>query len=699
MKKAAVALGIFFLFACDEEPVVDDTATIAGAVTAASGGAALEGVRITTTPPTETVMTASDGTFLISKNVIRGLTYEVTAAAQGFVELTDTVFTEKGENRLDFALEVLRLCSGTEARCANGGIERCDATTSQWVAGTCTQDQVCDDTAGLRAAVCADTFALAVSIDGNGAAVSTPSGLSCSGSGTNCTARFARGKMITLNAQPFALSSFSGFSGACSGSAEPQCSITMDGDKQVNISFDQSGFLLTINRMGGGRIVSDPAGVNCGAMCSSGFSEGQVVELTATPNPGAEFGGWGGACSGTQATCTVTMSANRDVSATFTGAQETLNVTLEGSGAGTVTTDPAGLDCGTTCVADFDRGTMIRVIATPMAGSNFTGFSGACTGTADCELTMNMSHAVTATFDGDAFPVTVTKTGMGQGTVTSAPGGINCGATCTASFGSGQLVELTAVPSASFVFLGWGGDCASAMTMSACPLTVTGALVATAGFERFFFGPLAADGSCTTLLHFDGATPYAQACGGGTAAAPTGMYTQVMGRSTLLRTGVAAGGASEEGFIELNKPGPLPGLATIEMSVRKVGAAFNARTFGVLYSDRDSNDPATSGVRVLVHNDGRFAVETRDGLTTSTAETAVNTIANNNWYHLAATLSSSTGVALFVDGVQVASTPGPLAWTASSSTAWAGAEREGAGAIYRFNGGIDEIRVSNVLRY
>ncbi len=696
MKKIAAALGVFFLFACDGEPVVDDTATIAGLVSD-SAGVPLMNVRITTTPPTQTVMTSTSGSFLITQNVIRGLTYEVTAAAQGFVELTDTVFTEKGENRLDFTLETLRLCSGNEARCANDRIERCNAATSQWTPDTCTSGQVCDDSAGARAAVCADTFELRVTIDGNGTAVSTPAGLVCSTGGGECMARFPRGRMITLNATPFALASFSGFSGACTGTT---CALTMDGNKEVTVSFEQSGFLLNINRMGRGRVQSLPAGVNCGTMCSAAFPEGEMVELTADPDPGAEFGGWGGACSGTQLTCMVTMSANRNVDASFGAPQEQLTVSLAGSGAGVVTSDPPAIDCGSTCTAGFDRGQVVRLIASPMSGSNFTGFSGACTGTADCELTMDMAHAVTATFDGNAHQVVVTKNGMGDGTITSAPSGINCGPTCTATFGDGQLIELTAVPTANFVFLGWGGDCASSMTMTACPLTVAGPLNVSAGFERFFFGPLAADASCTTSIHFDGGMPYAQACGGGTAATPTGMYTQTMSRSGLLRTAVTAGGATEEGQIALNKAGPLPGLATIEMSVRKVGAAFNARTFGVLYSDLDANDPATSGVRVLVHNDGRFAVETRDGLTTSTAETAVNTVANNTWYHLAATLSSSTGVALFVDGVQVASTPGPLAWTASSSTAWAGAEREGAGgAIYRFNGGIDEIRVSNVLRY
>jgi hypothetical protein len=166
-------------------------------------------------------------------------------------------------------------------------------------------------------------------------------------------------------------------------------------------------------------------------------------------------------------------------------------------------------------------------------------------------------------------------------------------------------------------------------------------------------------------------------------------------------TAVSAGGADEEGHVDLIKLGPLPGLATIEMTVRKTGAAFGARTYGVLYSNEDALDPTTHGVRLLVRDDGRFALETRSVTgSSSLAESAANAIQDNQWYHLAATLNSTTGIALFVDGARVATGAGPLGWSASSSTAWAGAEREGAaGSIYRFNGAIDEIRVSDVLRY
>jgi hypothetical protein len=53
----------------------------------------------------------------------------------------------------------------------------------------------------------------------------------------------------------------------------------------------------------------------------------------------------------------------------------------------------------------------------------------------------------------------VSKAGTGSGTVTSSSAGIDCGATCSASFPSGTMVTLTATPDAGSVFTGWSGDC------------------------------------------------------------------------------------------------------------------------------------------------------------------------------------------------------------------------------------------------
>ena len=60
--------------------------------------------------------------------------------------------------------------------------------------------------------------------------------------------------------------------------------------------------------------------------------------------------------------------------------------------------------------------------------------------------------------NGGGPTLTVSKTGAGTGTVTSAPAGISCGTACSFSFASGAIVTLSATPGASSFFTGWSGD-------------------------------------------------------------------------------------------------------------------------------------------------------------------------------------------------------------------------------------------------
>ncbi|TAK09640.1 MAG: HYR domain-containing protein [Candidatus Manganitrophaceae bacterium] len=76
----------------------------------------------------------------------------------------------------------------------------------------------------------------------------------------------------------------------------------------------------------------------------------------------------------------------------------TLTITQSGTGSGTVTSSPAGINCGATCSASFAAGTTVTLTAAPAAGSIFAGWSGA----ADCAdgvVTMNVNVACTATFN------------------------------------------------------------------------------------------------------------------------------------------------------------------------------------------------------------------------------------------------------------------------------------------------------------
>lgn len=144
-----------------------------------------------------------------------------------------------------------------------------------------------------------------------------------------------------------------------------------------------------------------------------------------------------------------------------------LSVVRAGSGTGTVTSTPSGIGCGTSCSATFPSGTVVTLVASPASGSTFAGWSGPCSGTGSCSLTMNAQTSVTATFSTSGSTtnvLSVTLSGAGFGRVISDPAGIDCASSCSASFPAGSNVTLTAMPSSGSVFDGWGGSCGGTST-------------------------------------------------------------------------------------------------------------------------------------------------------------------------------------------------------------------------------------------
>jgi uncharacterized repeat protein (TIGR01451 family) len=160
-------------------------------------------------------------------------------------------------------------------------------------------------------------------------------------------------------------------------------------------------YLLTVTKTGtgSGTVTSSPTGINCGSDCSEAYNQGTSVTLTATTVSGSTFGGWSGACSGTGG-CSVTMDSDKTVTATFNQQvqQYTLTVTKSGTGSGTVTSSPAGINCGSDCSEAYNPGAIVTLAATTASGSTFGGWSGACSGTGGCSVTMDSDKTVTATF-------------------------------------------------------------------------------------------------------------------------------------------------------------------------------------------------------------------------------------------------------------------------------------------------------------
>lgn len=194
-------------------------------------------------------------------------------------------------------------------------------------------------------------------------------------------------------------------------------SVTVESATQHTLTVADAG-------SGSGRVSSSPSGISCGSTCSASFNEGTSVTLTATPATGSTFTGWmvdgsSTTCSGT-GTCTVTISADHSVTATFAPITHKLTVARGGTGGGSVSSSPSGVDCGSTCAASFNQGTTVTLTATAASGSSFTGWSvdgstTACPGTGTCQVVMGADHSVTATFDAQPPPVTVPPTVPGGG--------------------------------------------------------------------------------------------------------------------------------------------------------------------------------------------------------------------------------------------------------------------------------------------
>jgi hypothetical protein len=212
--------------------------------------------------------------------------------------------------------------------------------------------------------------------------------------------------------------------------------------------------------------------------------------------------------AGTNATSVVVTDFNGDgkpdLAAVNTGSNsvsvlmnDTLHVAYSlaavkaGNGSGTVmsssTPDAANqISCGTTCTATYYAGTQVILTVYADDGSTFGGWSG-CDAVSEttCTVTMSEAKSVVATFVLQQFALTVTKNGIGKGTVTSnsspaAATQINCGTTCAASYDWNTVVTLRATPALGSLFLGWSG--CDSESGSICVVTIQAEKSVTASF-------------------------------------------------------------------------------------------------------------------------------------------------------------------------------------------------------------------------
>ncbi|MDQ6820831.1 MAG: hypothetical protein M3076_10960 [Actinomycetota bacterium] len=238
----------------------------------------------------------------------------------------------------------------------------------------------------------------------------------------------------------------------------------------------------------------------CTNSCNYGFpldAHGQPsvsrVALVAEPGGSSALSDWSGCVPSEQIYCTLEMSpGDHTVRADFVAGYEltvAVNPTLSQGGYNQVTTSPAGIACGPdgdgTCDAQFPDGSPVTLTAAPAAGQALSSWTGCdqVSGNA-CTVTASRLRDVTANFAPATYPLTVTVNTFNPqhtGTVTSNPGGISCdvGQVCSAPFGRGSTVMLTAVPNGGGFDLWQGCDQTAGYT---CTVTMSQAKNVTATF-------------------------------------------------------------------------------------------------------------------------------------------------------------------------------------------------------------------------
>jgi uncharacterized repeat protein (TIGR02543 family) len=403
------------------------------------------------------------------------------------------------------------------------------------------------------------TTTIVVQVLGDGRVTAGGGQITCGQGSTTCFFSTSGTGSMTLTATPSSGWTFAGWSGSddCSGAAST-CSVTFNGgtDPQEEIAnfttSPPSTSRLTVNVTGdsqdkggnvsGGDIDCDPGEDDC----TWDVATGSTVTVVETPDDGYVFSGWGGDCSGTARSCTVSMGTDRNVNATFAQAATTFTLSVAVTGNGTVT--GGGISCtsagGSGCSQSETANSSVTLTATPGAGAGFTGWGGACAGTATtCVVTMNAAKSVTAAFTGAGggteatVPLTVTVTG--NGTVTG--GGIDCGsgaARCSVAVAASTSVTLTATPGAGATFTGWGGACSG--STRTCTLTMSAARSVAATFS----GGTPAAGTATLTLLVSGKGTVTATGGACSSTGPPRTCTQPYDAGTNVRlTAVPAPGA------------------------------------------------------------------------------------------------------------------------------------------------------------
>jgi uncharacterized repeat protein (TIGR02543 family) len=246
------------------------------------------------------------------------------------------------------------------------------------------------------------------------------------------------GTVVQLTATPDAGHSFVGWSGDATGSTSP-ISVTMNAVKNITATFTTR---LVVTTVGNGTVAKSPDQIS--------YAPGANVTLTANPAANNHLVSWSGDASGSANPLGVTMSGNRNITATF--AIDTHPLAVSTTGSGSVARSPDQ--------PSYDHGAIVTLTATPATGWHFVSWSGNASGSTNpLPVTMDAAKSITANFAINTY--TLSLTSGGNGTLAASP--------VRATYDHGTNVSITATPSAGYHFTQWTGDASG----STNPLSVT----------------------------------------------------------------------------------------------------------------------------------------------------------------------------------------------------------------------------------
>lgn len=314
--------------------------------------------------------------------------------------------------------------------------------------------------------------------NGSGSVQSKPSGIDCASSDEeDCEYRFNTATYVTLTATADSGSEFHSWEGHSNCQKDM---FFLTSNISCTAYFDLLPAALIVTRDGAGTVTSSPAGIDCSndnAQCHYTFDGGTQVTLTATPYLGWEFQEWQEDCDETGQ---VVIDANKRCQAVFVPAPQS-NLTISKVGEGVVTSEPAGIDCGTECSNDYENGIEVTLTPVPEPGWIFEDWRGHCDDDGRVSMQDLYRQCIAIFVEGGDIPAVTPDSPpttplpeeeepteetlqllvatTGQGIVTSQPAGIDCGNDCTEEYARDTQAVLTAMPKPNWQFEEWEGDC------------------------------------------------------------------------------------------------------------------------------------------------------------------------------------------------------------------------------------------------